>query len=94
MISAPVAIGHLDRFRAVGQRKDLVAKADAEDRNARIGDLLDRFRRVVDSRGITRPVRQENAVRFQLQDIGRRSFRGDYGDVAILLGEQTQDVSP
>src|SRR6185436_21000857 len=57
MVSAVVAELHLQRLRAGGEAHDLVAKADAEDRDARgVENLADRLDGVVAGLGVARAV--------------------------------------
>ena len=63
MVRAVVAELHLHRLRARRQRQQLMAEADAEDRQPGIEQLADGADRVVAGLGIARSVRQEDRRR-------------------------------
>ena len=72
----------------------LVAEADAEDRDAAsVEDLADRLDRVVAGLRVAGAVGQEDAVGLQRQRLARRRLRRHHGDAAAALGQHAQDVA-
>ena len=67
VISAAVAVRHLDRVRAEGEAQDLMAEADPEDRHACVRDLAHRCRARSHRRRIAGTVREKDAVRLELR---------------------------
>src|SRR5262249_3515269 len=91
VVRAVMAKGQLVRLAARGQAEDLVAEANAEDRQPsqqgahRVGEIGHRLR-------VARAVREKHAVWLELEHgVGRRRRRYD-GDVTADGGELAQDV--
>src|SRR5712691_7250761 len=91
MVGAVVAELELVGAAAAGEPHDLVAEADAEDRQApeQRAHRVDQVRHALRIAGA---VREEHAVWLPLEDGGRRRRRGHHGDVATRHTELTEDV--
>src|SRR5687767_10898414 len=65
MVRPVMAEFHLDGLRADRESEELVAEADAEERNADPEECADRADRVIAWRGIAGAVREQDAVRLE-----------------------------
>ena len=94
MVGAVVALMHLFRFCTKRETQHLVAKANAEDRQAAVDQFVDDRDRIFAGRGrIARAVGQEHAIRRHRYDVlGTGGCRNDR-DLAIEAGEQAQNVA-
>jgi hypothetical protein len=68
-----------------------VPEADAEDRNV-AGELANIFMGVRNRFGIAGTVREKDAVGLEVENVFGGSVRGNHGDVALMIDEQTQNV--
>ena len=93
VVGAVVAEFHLDRARAGRQGQQLVAKTDAEQRQAAVQELADGGDGVIAGLRIARPVRQEHAVRIQRQHLRCRRGCRHHGHRAAGLRQTAQDVA-
>src|SRR2546430_3053561 len=93
MVPAPMPIRQLHRFPSEGQTQQLVAQADAKNRNAAVGEVPDRGDGVADGGGVARAVRQEDTVGSEVPDRRGRRRRGDDRHATSLLDEEPQDVA-
>lgn len=93
MVPAAVSIRELHSLAAHCQAEQLMAQADAEDREVAVRQVSDRVDRVPNGGGVTRPVRQENPIRFERTHLICSRRRGDDGNATTFLDEQSQDVA-
>src|SRR5690606_18507264 len=84
---------HLHRLRPGGEPEQLVPEADAELRDADLDELPDRLDRVRARLRVSGAVRQENAVRVELERLLGRRRRGHDRDPAIVVREEPQDIA-
>ncbi|MCY1508168.1 hypothetical protein D9M68_424690 [compost metagenome] len=92
VVGAMVAMAHLHGLGAGGQAEQLVAEADAEDRDLGVEELADRLDGVVARLGVAGAVGEEDAVRIQRQHFARRSLRRHHGQAAAAGDQHAQDV--
>ena len=76
MVGAVMAKLHLHRARAAREPEQLVAEADAENRNAGSEQFTDRPDCIIARFGIARPIRQENSVRLVRERVFGGALRG------------------
>ena len=94
MIGAVMALAHLHRLGAERERHHLMAEADAEGRHAPVEQFGDDGHGIFAGLGgIAGPVRQEDAVGLERQNVfGARRRRHDRHGAAGI-GEEPQDVA-
>src|SRR6266540_2543921 len=94
MVRAVMAEFHLHGLRARGEPHQLMAEADAEHRDpGRIEDLADRLDGVIAGPGVSRPVRQKNAVRPHSENLFCRKLGRNHRHPRAAPGEHAQDVA-
>ena len=94
MVGAVMTLLHLKRARADRQPEHLVAETDAEDRNPRGEQALDRRHRIAAGLGgIARPIGKEHAVGLQREHVLGGGGRRHHRDRAAAIGEQAQNVA-
>src|SRR6266446_84333 len=93
MVAAAMSIRELHRLATHCQAKQLMAEADAEDRQLPVRQRANCIDRVSHRRGVAGTVREEDAVRFQGSRLRRGRGRRYDGDAATVLDEQPQDVA-
>ncbi len=72
VIGAVMPMGHLDRAAAEREAEQLVAKTDAEKGNAGVDDIANDRQRIFSRSGrVSRPVRQEHAIRLTAENLLR-----------------------
>src|SRR5690606_30242749 len=93
VVRAAMALVHLQGLAACRKGKQLVTKADAEDRHVLVKQGLDGRHGVIRRCGrIARTVRQENAGRVHRQDVVCRSLCRNHSDACTSLYEVTEDA--
>src|SRR5579862_2624180 len=85
MIRAVVAEFHLHRAPAGGEAEDLVAEADAEQRQVALQELLRRLDGVIARFGIARSVGEEDAVGLERQYLLGRGLRRNHRHAAAAV---------
>ena len=90
MIRTVMAELQLESFSAEGEATQLVAEANAEDRNL-ADELSNVFHGVADGLGIAGTVRKKDSVGLHLQNVFGGGLRGDDVDFALVIHEQTQE---
>src|SRR5580658_324937 len=68
-----------------------MSKANTKDGDA-AEKLLDVFDGVTDGLRVSRAIRKENAIRFEIENVLRGRLRGDNPDVAMVINEQPQYI--
>jgi hypothetical protein len=91
VIHAVMAEFQFEGAAAESEAAELVAEADAEDGHA-AEELANVIDGVVNGLRVSGSVREEDAVGFHREDVFGGCFRGDDGDVAIVIDEQSQNV--
>src|SRR5581483_11656174 len=92
MIAAAMSELQLVRPAAERESEQLMAEADAEERNL-ADELADVLLRVGDRFRIARSVGEQDAVELRVENRARIGLRGEDGDVAILPRELAEDVA-
>src|SRR5882762_7806325 len=93
MVTAAMSIRELYRLATHCQAKQLMAKADAEDRQLPVRQGANCIDRVTHRGGVAGTVREEDSVRFQGSRLRRGRGRRYDGDAATVLHEQPPDVA-
>ena len=93
MIRAVMAEFHLQRLRANGQAENLVAEANAEQRNLALDELARRGDRVIAGLRIARAVREEHAIRLQCQRVAGGGLRRHDDHFAAAIDQHAQDIA-
>jgi hypothetical protein len=94
MVRAVVAELHLQRLRSRGETHDLVAKADAEHRDARgVEDFADRLDGVVARLGIARAVGEKDPVRLHAKNFFCRRNSRNNRHARAAIRKHPQDVA-
>ena len=78
VITASVAVGHFDRAATKGESQQLVPQADAESREARLGQFLDGSDGVSHCRRVAGAIGEEQTGGFQLFHLGGSGSRWDH----------------
>ena len=91
VVRTVVAEGHLEGLRPEHDREDLVAEADAEDR-LHLHQLTGRLDDARHGGRVARPVRQEDPVGLQREDLGRGRRAGHDRHVEADVHQAAQDV--
>src|SRR6476660_4562743 len=91
MIGTVVAKFQLKGLAAESQAADLMSQANSEDRNF-ADKLANVFHGIAHRLWITRAVREKYPVRLHIQNIFRHSSGRYDSDVALVIGQQAQDV--
>src|SRR5579863_9023374 len=91
MIRAVMAKFQFECLAAEGQAAELVAEANAKDWDApqQLTNVCDG---VAYGLGIARAVREEDAMRFDREDVFGGSLRGDNGDITVVVNKEAQDI--
>ena len=93
MVRAAVALVHLDRLRTRGERQQLVAQTDAEDRHVCFQQSLDdRHRIFARCRRIAGSVAQEDAIRLQSHHLVKAGLRRHHRHPRTSLHQIAEDV--
>ena len=93
MIGAAMAEVHLPGLGPERQSKDLVAQADAENRQARLQQFMQGGHRI-DARGsrVARPVGEEYSIRRVGENLFGGGARRHHGDGTVQRGETAQNI--
>ena len=91
MIRAMMAEFQFECLAAERQAAELMAEADAENRDA-AEEFLDICDGVRDRFGIAGTIREKDAVRLERENIFGGSFRRDDGDVAAVVDEEAENI--
>ncbi|EOD65855.1 putative thioesterase [Amycolatopsis vancoresmycina DSM 44592] len=91
-VDAAVAVAHLVRPQAERAAEDLVAEADAEQRDLAAQHLLGQLGRVRRGGRVARAVRQEHAVRLKSQQVVQGGRRGQHVHLDAALDHLARGV--
>src|SRR5690606_28166612 len=93
LVATPMTERKLFGFAAECERKQLVPEADSEHRCTGISQFPHVLRSVGHRRRIPWPVRQEHTIRLERENLVCRGVGGHYGNAAIVVFEDTQNVA-
>src|SRR6266511_82914 len=93
MVTAAMSIRELYRLAAHCQAQQLVAAADAEDRQLPVRQRANCIDRVAYRRRISWAIRQEHASGLERSDFGRSGRSWDDGHTTSVLDEESEDVA-
>src|SRR5579859_7721421 len=83
VIPAAMAVRELHRLSTERQSEQLMTETNSENRQLTIGEVADGVDGVADRRGITRPIREKEAVRFELAHARRGGRCGHHRHPAV-----------
>ena len=91
MIRAVMAEFQFEGLAAKSETAELMAEADAKDRNA-AEELLDIFDGIAHRLRIAGTIGKKNTVGLEVENVLRTRLRGDNPNIAVMIDQQTENV--